>query len=130
MVKGPLGRELIFASDNRTIIVLVGIDGPEPPNDVLIATEDVINTSINEALISRGAEISVSRQTVDLTTTDNPSRQQMNKLGQNTLHVQQYDVETELEEVSMVLVNATLNTIVDELSDLDYNITGTDATVV
>lgn len=130
MPEGPLGRELFFADDNKSIIVLVGIDGPEPPTDILVSLEETVNTTVNQALIDAGADINATRETVKLTTNPNPTAEQRDKLGGATLHVQQYDVKTELEEVSMELVNATHNTVVDEVSDLGFNITGTDATVV
>lgn len=130
MANGPLGRELILVDDNKSILVLIGIDGPEPPRNVQISLRESINTVINQALIDEGADIKPVRETVNLTIQENPSRRQRDELGGNTLHVQQYEVQTELEEVSQGLVNAVHNTVVEEVDNLGFNIVGTKTKVV
>lgn len=129
MPEGPLGGPRPFSNDKRTILVLIGIDGPEPPNDVQLSLQESINTTVNQALIDKGADIEVTRQTVNLTVAENPTREQRNALGPGVLHVQQFDVETELSEVSQGLINAVHNTVVDEVRDLGFNITGTETTI-
>lgn len=130
MAKGPLGRELLLIDDNKKILVLIGIDGPEPPNDIQITLESSVNQMINAALIDRGADIDYTRNTVNLTVEPNPSAEQRELLGGATLHVQQYEVKTELDEVTQGLVNAVHNDVVDEVSDLGFNIVGTETKVV
>lgn len=129
MSEGPLGGPRPFSKDKRTILVLVGIDGPAPPNNVQLSAQAAVNQTVNQALIDKGADIKITRQTVNLTVQENPSGEQRDALGGATLHVQQYDIKTELEEVSQALVNATHNTVVDEVRNLGFNITGTETTI-
>lgn len=129
MPEGPLGGPRPFGKDKRTILVLVGIDGPAPPPDIRLDAQETINTTVNQALINKGADIEVTRQTVNLTVEENPTPEQRQTLGNGVLHVQQYDVKTELEEVSQSLVNATHNTVVDKLNELGFNVTGTETTI-
>jgi len=129
MAEGPLGRELRLIDDNKKILVLIGIDGPAPPRDIRISLRETINTKINQALIDMGADINTNRETVNLTVEENPSRRQMQELD-GPLHVQQFEVKTELKEVSQKLVNAVHNDVVDEVNDLGFNIVGTKTTVV
>jgi len=130
MVDGPLGRELRLIDDNKKILVLIGIDGPEPPRDIQISLRETVNTTINQALIDRGADIKPTRETVNLNIEKNPSSRQRDELGGATLHVQQFEIKTELEEVSQGLVNAVHNTVVDEVDNLGFNVVGTKTTVV
>lgn len=130
MVKGPLGREIRLLDDNRKILVLLGIDGPEPPNEVQLSLRESVNTMVNRALIERGGDIDPTRETVNLTINESPTPRQRDELGGATLHVQQFEVKTELEEVPQVLVNAVHNDVVDEVDDLGFNIVGTKTTVV
>jgi len=129
MAEGPLGANRPFVNDKRTILVLVGVDGPEPPNDIQLDLQEVLNQEVNQALINAGADIQITRQTVNLTVNGNPTEEQRSALGPGVLHVQQYDISTELEEVSQGLVNATHNTVVDKVQELGFNITGTKTTV-
>lgn len=130
MTEGPFGGPRPFISDTKTIIVLLGIDEPAPPNDIQISTEETINTTINKALIDKGANISISRSTVKLTVGENPTREQRETVGPGILHVQQFDIDTELEEISQDLINAVHNTVVEKMNELGYNIVGTKTTVV
>jgi hypothetical protein len=130
MGKGPFGGKRPFVSNNKTIIVLLGIDGrPIKERDMRMDLQVLVNQTINQTLIDNGADIKVTRNTVSLTVGENPTKQQKNELGQRTLYVQQYDIQTELEEVSMGLVNAVHNTVIDEVEELGFNITGTSTTV-
>ena len=129
MAEGPFGFSRPIVSDKRTILVLVGVDGPEPPNDIQLDLQELLNQEVNQALINAGADIQLSRQTVNLTVEPNPSKEQRSALGPGVIHVQQYDISTELEEVSQGLVNATHNTVIDKVNELGFNITGTETTV-
>lgn len=125
MSEGPFGGPRPFLSDARSIIVLIGIDGTPPPLDIQISTREVINDTINQALIDRGADIKITRETVELTIGDPPTDEQLDVLGERTQYVQQYDIDTELDEVSQTIVNATHNTVIDKINELGFNITGT-----
>lgn len=129
MPTGPFGRRRPFVSDKRTILVLIGVDGSSPPNNIQLDLENTINSTINKALINAGANIKVTRDTVNLTVEDNPTQQQIDALGGRVIHVQQFDIKTELEEVSQTLVNAVHNTVVDKLTELGFNVEGTKTTV-
>lgn len=124
---GPL-RDFIF-KDDKSIIILLGIDGSTPPRDVRLTLQETVNQTINQALIDRGADIEITRETVHLTISKNPTRQQKELVG-NALYLQQYDVETDMEEVSQRLVNMVHNTVVDEVEELGFNITGVETKVV
>lgn len=125
MPEGPFGGPRPFASDEKNVLVLVGIDGPEPPNDVLIATQETIQTKINQAY-----DLPAGTHTVDLTTNDYLTDDQKEAVGSRALHVQQFDVKTPWEEITQEQINAVHNEVVDELNSLGYNITGTRTTVV
>lgn len=129
MTEGPLGGPRPFAREEKTITVLIGVDGREPPNNLQLSAQEVVNTAINQALIDAGADIEVTRQTVNLTVRGNPTQEQINELGPRTQHVQQYDVKTELKEVDQGLINAVHNTVLDEVEDLGFFITGAKTTV-
>jgi len=134
MVDFPVFRQessdLFFADDKKNILVLLGIDGGTPPKDIQTDLEEMVNMKINTALKNAGADIDATRQTVKLTVGENPSRKQRDTLGGATLTVFQFDVKTELDEVSMSLVNATHNTIVEQVDSLGFNIEGTETKVV
>lgn len=129
MTEGPFGGPRPFARKEKTITVLIGVDGREPPNNLQLSAQEVVNTAINQALIDAGADIEVTRQTVNLTVRGNPTQEQINELGPRTQHVQQYDVKTELKEVDQGLVNAVHNTVLDEVEDLGFLITSAKTTV-
>lgn len=134
MLDFPLFRQdssgMFFADDKKNILVLLGIDGGTPPRDIQTDLEETINRKINIALQKAGADIDTTRQTVKLTVGENPSRQQRDMLGGGTLTVFQFDVKTELDEVTMGLVNAVHNTVVEEVDTLGFNIEGTETKVV
>lgn len=129
MPRGPLGGPRPFTRDKKTILVLIGANGPAPPDDVQLSAQEVVNAIVNRALIERGAKISLERQTVNLTVSSNPTPEQREAVGPGILHVQQYDISTELEEVSQGLINAIHNTVVEEVENLGFEIEGTKTTV-
>ncbi|EGQ44235.1 MAG: hypothetical protein J07AB43_02940 [Candidatus Nanosalina sp. J07AB43] len=45
-------------------------------------------------------------------------------------YLQQYEVQTKLEEIPQGLINAIHNTVVEIVGDLEYDITGTKTTVI
>lgn len=129
MVEGPLGGPRPLVDDKRTVLVLIGVDGPSPPNEVQMSTEETINSNVNQAIRSGGVNIDVNRDTVNLVVEQNPSSEQIQALGDKTLHVQQYGVKTELEEIPQGLINAVHNTVVEEVRSLGFNVVGTKTTV-
>lgn len=129
MPEGPLGGPRPFVSDKRTILVLIGFDEAEPPNDVQLRVQEAVNREINKVLIDHGANIKATRQTVNLTVQRNPTPEQRNALGPGILHVEQFDIKTELSEVSMKAVNKIHNLVVDKVNELGFNIVGTETTV-
>lgn len=129
MSEGPFGGPRPFIRDKRTIIVLLGIDDTTPPPPVQFDLRESINGTINQTLIDAGANINKTRSTVDLTVNQQPTQEQIDVLGSKTLHVQQYDVKTELNEVSQELVNLIHNTVVERVAELGFNIIGAETTV-
>lgn len=125
MARGPFGGPRPFASDTKTVIVLVGVDGPEPPNDVLLSTEQVMQDTINDAFGLKHGTLNVS-----VTTNPNPTSEQKDAVGDRALHVEQYDIQTPWEEIAQDEVNMIHNEAVSELNNLGFNITGTRTTVV
>lgn len=112
MVEYEIGRDIIS--------VLVGIDGPEPPDDVLLAMQELATGEVN-----RAAGFDADRDSVTLVSQSHPSQSQMDVLGRNTIHVQQYDIDLADKEIDQGIVNAVHNDIVGIVSDHGFNITGT-----
>lgn len=129
MPEGPAGLPRPFVKDKRTIIILIGLAKPAPAQHIQADARDRVNRTINKILINRGAGIDIDRSTVELTVQQNPTNEQREALGHEISHVQQYDVKTEISEVSQSLVNRIHNTVVDEMSKMDFEIVGTKTTV-
>lgn len=129
MPQGPLGGPRPFTDDNRTILVLIGIDQPEPSNNAQLSLQESVNTTINKALIRRGSGIDLTRQTANLSVEPNLSRQQEDILGASAVHAQQFNIKTELEEVNQRFINAVHNTVVEEVQNAGFNVTGTETTI-
>lgn len=125
MARGPLGGPRPFARDTKNVLVLVGIDGPEPPNQILLDIEQLVEDSINKAL-----ELKVGALNVSVTSNDNPTPDQILALGEKTIHVQQYDVETPWKEITQDQINGVHSEVIKQLNDVGTNITGTKTTVV
>lgn len=113
-----------FVGTGDKIIVAVGIDGPEPPMRIQRDMREAISTVVN-----RGLDLEVGRGSVKLTIKENPSEEDRRELGGATLHVQQYDIDPGDREVDGELVNATHNSIVERLDELQFNVVGTKTTV-
>jgi hypothetical protein len=129
MIGGPFGFRGPFRSDERTILILVGVDGSAPPNSIQLNLQESVNREVNRALIKAGQDISLNTETVNLTVEPNPSKEQRDVLGPNVIHVQQYDIATELEEVSQELVNGAHNTVINKVDQLGFNIADSRTTV-
>jgi hypothetical protein len=129
MPKGPLGGPRPLTKDKRTVLVLVGIDGPAPPKDLRVNLQETVNTRVNERFINAGANIKATRQTVNLTLSENPTTEQRSALGARTIHVQQFGIKTGMSEVSQGLVNALHNIVVEKVTELGFNIVGTKTTI-
>lgn len=125
MTRGPLGGPRPFANDDKAVLVLIGVDGRQPPNDVLIATETALEVEVNEAF-----NLPPNSHTVTLTTNENPTAHQRDTVGRDVIHVQQYEVKTPWREITQRQINAIHNTVVEKINNLGFNVTGTKTTVV
>lgn len=130
MANGPFGGPRPFIRDKKTLLVLIGINEPAPPTRDRIEARKSVNRRINQALIDAGATISINKSTVELTVQSNPSSEQRQEFGQEIDHVQQYDIKTELDEISIDFAGRVHNTVVEELNKLNFDITGTSTMVV
>ena len=128
MVRRPFRGLRLFRKDKRVIAVLLGIAEEQPDRQMRLKLREAVNSTINQALIESGANIKVNRETVNLTTEENPSASQKAKIGQNAKHLQQYSIQTELEEVPKSLVTVVYNTVVSEVNEY-YNITGSETII-
>lgn len=122
MGKGPFGGPRPFSRDNKKVLILIGIDGTEPPVDILMSAEELIWNKLN-GLVDEDF-------TVNLSTSSHPTSEQKQALGGSFIHVQQYEITTELEEISQGVVNAIHNEVIDVLNENGFNITDTRTTVV
>jgi hypothetical protein len=102
------------------VTVIVGIDGQPPPIDILGDVESLVNDRVNSQ-----AEFEVGRDSVTLTVVENPSREQKEVLGSETLYIMKFDISLGLDELEPELVHAAHNTAVSKLNQLSFNITGT-----
>lgn len=125
MVEGPFGGPRPFASDRKTVIVLAGIDGELPPPDIRVNLQQLMEDRINRAF-----DLELGSLSVALTTNRNPSRQQKELLGMRTLHLQQYDVETPWKEITKEKVSNIEFEVKDQIRDMNFNLVGTQTTVV
>lgn len=122
MTSGPFGGPRPFTSDEKNVLVLVGIDGQHPPNDILLSLEESVRVSINQDISANFG--------VNLNTQERPSQAQKEALGPRLLYSMQFEVETPWEEISQKHINAIHNEVVGELNELGFNISGTKTTVV
>lgn len=125
MARGPFGGPRPFSSNRKTVIVLVGVDGTQPPNQILLDMEQLVQDRINRVLDLKPGTLRVA-----VTSNPNPTPDQILALGSNTLHVQQYDVETPWEEITQDQINGVHNEVIRQLNDVGTNITDTKTTVV
>lgn len=125
MTRGPLGGPRPFANDEKSVLVLIGVDGSHPPNDVLIAAETAIEVQINQEF-----GVPAESHTITLTTDSNPTRHQKDAVGDRALHIQQYEVKTPWSEIAQGHINGIHNTVVEKINNLGFNVTGTKTTVV
>lgn len=125
MPQGPFGGPRPFSSNRKTVIVLVGVDGTQPPNQILLDMEQLVQDRINRVLDLKPGTLRVA-----VTSNPNPTPDQVLALGPNTLHVQQYDVETPWEEITQDQINGVHNEVIRQLNDVGTNITDTKTTVV
>jgi len=106
-------------TQGNTITVIVGVDGSVPPNDLLTDLRESVAMQVN-----READYNINRDTVQLTTQERPTDEQMQILGGRTLHIQTYDITLD-EQIDQAIVNAAHNTVVDKVSQLGFEISGT-----
>lgn len=126
MPEGPFGGPRPFASNRKTVIVLVGIDGPEPPPHILTDMQTLVEDRMNRSLGLRLGTLNVS-----LTTRAHPTREEIEAMGDQTiLHLQQYDVETPWKEISREQINNVRQEVVSQLRDTGANVVATRVTVV
>lgn len=125
MPRGPFGGPRPFASDRKTVLVLVGIDGQTPPSDILLSTEQAVSDNLHNKLRIPHDSLSVA-----VTIEDMPTTQQIEELGQRVQHVQQFDIESPWREISQDHINGIHNDVISTLKGLGYNVEGTKTTVV
>lgn len=125
MPEGPFGGPRPFAVDRKTVLVLVGIDGPEPPRDVLQSAEQLVEDRINRSL-----GLKLGTLTVAVTSNENPTREQRRVFGGRIQHAQQYDVQTPWKEITKEQIANVEHEVRQQLEDVQFNIVGTETTVV
>lgn len=124
MTEGPFGGPRPFARDKRTVLVLVGVDDTPPPNKVQVNMRESVNREVNQTLIDNGIDVSITRNTVGLVVEQNPTPEQINVLGEQTLHVQQYGIKTQFDKIGYDLAGELMETVGDELRALGFNPVG------
>lgn len=130
MTNGPLGRELFFFDDNKNVIVVAGIDGPEPPNEILVSIREVINSKLIALLSERtSADLNPSMDIVTVSSTGMLTEEQQARFSR-ALHLLQLDIKTGLEEIDTDLVMMMEDSITDELDNLGLNVEGSQSKVV
>jgi hypothetical protein len=100
-------------------IVLVGIDGTEPPKQIIRNCQNAIksdiadsfNLSLDDVYIRGGSEES--------------HHNQMDKLGDKTIHIQQYDIGMRID--STYSIDNIENIVRERLECLGFNTTGTES---
>lgn len=126
MVSGPLGRELILVDDDKNVLVLLGIDGGVVERSRRNVLEDTVESDVIDKA-NEGHNKFIKE--VNLTVNTDISKPLSQKLN-DARYLQQYEVQTSLEEMPQPIVNAIHNTVVEVVDDLGYNITGTRTTIV
>lgn len=124
MTEGPFGGPRPFVSDKKSVLVLVGLQKTEPPTDILINAESVVEIKINDVYNTPGAD------TVSLTTNDNPTDEQIEAVGNTALHIQQYEVKTPVKKITQKQINGIHNTVIEKLNELGFSVTGSRTTVI
>lgn len=119
---GPLGGPRPFVKDNRTVMVLIGINGHEPDNNILRDLERLVTMEVSD---------DVSQPiTVNLTTTSQPTPQQKQEWGVPIKHIQQYDVTVPWKKISQKQINGIHNDVMSVISEFSSNIVGTKTEVI
>lgn len=127
MTEGPLGRDLIFIDDNKSVLTLVGIDDTQLPRSERANMESAVERHLRTQAREGGNDFI---EAVNLTVGTNPSEEQRRELGGATLITHQYEVETSFDEIPQRVVNAIHNSVLDALEDIGVNVTGAKTTVV
>lgn len=125
MPEGPFGGPRPFANDTKSVIILAGVDGREPPNQILLDMEQLVQDSVNREL-----NLDIGTIDVHVTSSSNPSREQRQALGERAIHIQQYDIDTPWEEITQDQINKIHEIVIDQLNDIGVNMTVTRTTVV
>jgi len=108
-----------IGTNSNILTVIIGIDGSDPPREILQDVEELVNTEVNKQ-----TDYSFGRDTVTLTVEDNATGPQREVLGGATLYIMKFDISVK-RELNQGLVNAAHNTVVDIISDHEFNVTGT-----
>lgn len=125
MPEGPLGGPRPFASDKKTILVLIGVDGSRPPQHLALDLEQLVSDKMHASMGKPLNTLDVS-----LTIEESLSRRQRAELGEDAIHAQQYDIQSPWEEITQARVDAMHNGIVDIVREQNFKITGTKTTIV
>lgn len=104
----------------RTVIILMGIDGQEPDNDVAMAIQDLVQRQLNKLF-----DLPLGTMKVFLTTNSRPTRKHKEDLGERTLYLMQFDVVTPWREVSINTARDIEARVVLEVLRMDLNVVGT-----
>lgn len=128
MTKGPLGRELYFFDDNKNVIVVVGIDGSEPPTNILVSMREVINSMVTE-MLSEEENADLDRA-MDITAISYEMIEQQEPMFGNAQYKVQFDINTGLEEMNTSLVVDIESSVASKLTDLGFNVEGSRSKVV
>jgi len=112
---------VIYDPSHNIVTVIAGIDGDVPPREIQRDISESINITVNQA----ADWLEIGRDSVTLTVLENPTKEQREVLGANTLYAMEFDVNRGNKKKNMDVIHATHNDIVDELTDLGFNITGT-----
>lgn len=125
MVKGPFGGPRPFALDTKNVIVLAGLTDPEPPRDIQLDLQTLMEDRIN-----RSFGLNLGTLDVSLTTKSPPFPEQVDVFGDTILHVQQYDVETPWKEITSEKISNIEREVREHLRETNFNIVSTQTTVV
>lgn len=125
MTEGPFGGPRPFATDEKAVVVIVGIDGPALPRGHQIDLEAVLEQPVIQVTDKNYGDESIS-----LTTYDNPTEEHRKHLGGRTLSVIEVTVETGMDELDGTTVESVEKAVVDKLTELAFNVEGTEVVII
>lgn len=121
-MSGPI-RDFI-GLDNRTIVVVLGIDGSVPPRDIQQSLETSVEDEVNR-LMDRPA----GSASVNLSINEHPTEEQKDKIGHPVIYIQHFDIYAKTDEVEPELAQEAESKVRRKVEELGFNVSGTHTVV-